>query len=140
MWIKWTWTVKMGNYQFSKSRGACCRCKKLKKTKYKTADCKCGLFLFPSLKWPIWLEKCVDCIYILENIRPTSWQTPIWVFLQKHLSQTWGRKFFKLVILVGERGQRLKLGPCESKVKKFSVPLWQTANMLSRLLNCIHKR
>ena len=60
-------------------------------TKYKTADCKCGLFLFPSLKWPIWLEKSfesVDCIYILENIRPTSWQTPIWVFLQKYLSQT----------------------------------------------------
>ena len=51
-----------------------------------------------------------------------------------------GTKFFKLVILVGERGQRLKLGPCKSKVKKFSVPLWQTANMLLRLLNCIHKR
>ena len=140
MWIKWTWIVKTGNSQFSKSRGSC---KKLKRLNYKTADCKCGL-LFPSLGTPFnmaWeiARKCGMHIYSRRTLGLLHGKL-LWVFLQKYLSRTWGTKFFKLVILIGERGQRLKLGPCKSKVKKFSVPLWQTANMLLRLLNCIHKR
>ena len=142
MWIKWTGIVKTGNYQFSKSRGCCCRCKKLKRlnTRPRTVNVVSSFPLgwLCNTAWEI-ARKCGMHIYSQRTLGLLHGKR-LWVFLQKYLSRTWGTKFFKLVILVGERGQRLKLGPCKSKVKKFSVPLWQTANMLLRLLYCIHKR
>ena len=87
MWIKWTWIVKTGNYQFSKSRGSC---KKLKRLNDKTADCKCGL-LFPSLGTPFnmaWeiARKCGMHIYSRRTLGLLHGKL-LWVFLQKYLSR-----------------------------------------------------
>ena len=61
---------------------------KVKKTKYKTADCKCGL-LFPSLRWPCNMageivRKCRIHIYSRRTLVLILGKL-LWVFLQKYL-------------------------------------------------------
>ena len=64
------WIVKMRNYQFSKSKRSCCRCKKLIRpiTRPRTVNV---ISSFPP--WDdhaIWREKSfesVECIYILQE-------------------------------------------------------------------------
>ena len=130
------WIVKMRNYQFSKSKRSCCRCKKLKRLNTRPRTVNVISSFPPWDDHAIWCKKSlesVECIYILEepcvyfmaNFYESSCKNIYWLDLSYEIFQ----------VQVGERGQRLKLWLCKWKIKKFSVPF-----MVIRLLNCMQKR
>ena len=103
------WIVKMRNYQFSKSKRSCCSCKKLKKTNYKTADCKCGLTALSlpgnTMQYGVRNRSKVWNAYIFsKNHVPTSGQSFMSLPANISMSRTWVTKFFRFKLVKEVRG------------------------------------